>query len=88
MAKSIKSSATTGNAPTYHFIELPCPYCDHRFVALTDFRAYRLHGKTDDYSRCVCPSCGETMYVHSETKDIIDAEKFTEIGGSWNLILT
>lgn len=72
----------------YKFIELQCPYCDHRFVWEEHTRSgsrckiYSRKGHKEHLISTVCPKCGLEMVVLKElhTGLAIDDESLEVVG--------
>ena len=47
----------------YHYREVICPLCDHRFMDETHRQEYRIEGDEREFYRTTCPMCNEELLV-------------------------
>lgn len=47
----------------YHFREIICPYCEHRFMMRREQEGIILEGVNDRYEDTICPKCGKWLTV-------------------------
>ena len=47
----------------YHYREVLCPLCDHKFMDETHKRTYSIEGDDREFYRTTCPLCNEELLV-------------------------
>ncbi len=69
--KKKSSEAVKHQEAAYHYREVLCPLCDHKFMDETHKPTHSIDGDCRQFYRTTCPLCNEKLLVQEDKLEAI-----------------